>query len=157
MYPILISSPFPNNLTISRISVYLSGFYPFIMEPIPEEQVQAVPQSDMPAEVIVSSEDANTKSTDEKQDLLIQAVDLSPGRAGRSMEWNHKDIEKIQDPERSTVEFVSNGLTGCHMDEILQQKSDQFIQKGRQIIILTAAGKPVYCYGREDDDLSSMG
>ena len=41
------------------------------------------------------------------------------------------------------------------MDEILQQKSDQFIQKGRQIIILTAAGKPVYCYGRDEDDLSS--
>ena len=125
------------------------------MEQTQEEQVQNAAQSDTPAEVIVSSEDANTTSTDEKQDVLIQSVDFSPSRAGKTVEWIGEDIEKIQDPERSPREFVTNGLTGCHMDEILQQKSDQFIQKGRQIIILTAAGKPVYCYGREEDDLSS--
>ena len=126
------------------------------MEPAQEEQIQSVSQSDTPAEVIMSSEDVNNESTDEKQSVLIHSVDFSSSRAGSSIEWVSEDVEKIQDPERSPIEFVTNGLTGCHMDEILQEKSDQFIQKGRQIIILTAAGKPVYCYGRAEDDLSSM-
>ena len=46
------------------------------MELAQEEQVQSVVQSDTPAEVIVSSEDANAKTTDEKQKLLSQSVDF---------------------------------------------------------------------------------
>ena len=63
---------------------------------------------------------------------------------------------KIADPEGRSQEFVSNGLIGCHMEEVLQEKAKQFINTKKQIIILTPAGKPVYSYGYNEDDLARM-
>ena len=63
---------------------------------------------------------------------------------------------KIADPERRSQEFVSNGLIGCHMEEVLQEKAKQFINTKKQIISITPAGKPVYSYGYNEDDLARM-
>ena len=65
------------------------------------------------------------------------------------------DVVKIEDPERHSRECISNGLVGCHMEDVLRQHSEEFIQKKKQIIVLTSAGKPVYCYGRNEEDLTS--
>ena len=62
---------------------------------------------------------------------------------------------KIEDPERHSKECISNGLVGCHMEDMLREHSEEFIQKKKQIIVLTSAGKPVYCYGRNEEDLTS--
>lgn len=62
---------------------------------------------------------------------------------------------KIADPERRSSEFVSNGLIGCHMEDVLQEKAKLFINEKKQIIILTPAGKPVYYYGQNEDNLPS--
>lgn len=42
------------------------------------------------------------------------------------------------------------------MEEVLQEKAKQFINTKKQIIILTPAGKPVYSYGYNEDDLARM-
>ena len=63
---------------------------------------------------------------------------------------------KIADPERRSVEFVSNGLAGCHMEELLEENVKDFTIPKKQVIILTAAGKPVYSYGRDESDISGM-
>lgn len=65
-------------------------------------------------------------------------------------------LEKIADPERRSVEFVSNGLTGCHVEDVLEEHLSSFVNSKKQVIILTLAGKPVYSYGRNEDDLPSL-
>ncbi|KNB43762.1 vacuolar fusion protein MON1-like protein [Blastocystis sp. subtype 4] len=42
------------------------------------------------------------------------------------------------------------------MEEVLQEKAKQFINTKKQIIILTPAGKPVYSYGYNEDDLAHI-
>lgn len=63
---------------------------------------------------------------------------------------------KIEDPERVSHECVSNMLTGCHLDDALEENKSSFINGKKQLIILTAAGKPVYSYGRDEEDLASI-
>ena len=61
---------------------------------------------------------------------------------------------KIADPERVSVEVISNVLTGCHMEEVLEENAGNFMIEKKQLIILTEAGKPVYAYGRDESDLA---
>lgn len=61
---------------------------------------------------------------------------------------------KIEDPERISREFIPNMLAGSHLDDVLENHIDTFISGKKQLIILTAAGKPVYSYGREEEDLA---
>ncbi|KAK8791248.1 hypothetical protein WA171_002196, partial [Blastocystis sp. BT1] len=92
--------------------------------------------------------DSHTSESDSQRmdkNVLTKSKDISPSRA-----------MKIADPERRSQEFVSNGLIGCHMEEVLQEKAKQFINTKKQIIILTPAGKPVYSYGYNEDDLAHI-
>ena len=61
---------------------------------------------------------------------------------------------KLKDPERLSRENLSNKLTVSHMDDLLEENIESFISKHKQLIILTSAGKPVYSYGREEEDLA---
>ena len=65
-------------------------------------------------------------------------------------------IVKIQDPERISREFVSNAMSGSHSDDVLDQNIDSYLTHKKQLIILTAAGKPVYSYGRDEEDLARL-
>lgn len=65
-------------------------------------------------------------------------------------------IEKIADPERKSMDFISNGLVGCHVEDVLEEHLSSFVNSKKQVIVLTLAGKPVYSYGRKEDDLPSM-
>ena len=60
---------------------------------------------------------------------------------------------KIADPERLSVEVISNVLTGCHMEEVLEENAGNFmIEKAAEE--KAEAGKPVYAYGRDESDLA---
>ena len=61
---------------------------------------------------------------------------------------------KLKDPERLSRESLSNKLTVSHMDDLLEENIDSFTTTHKQLIILTSAGKPVYSYGREEEDLA---
>lgn len=65
-------------------------------------------------------------------------------------------LVKIADPERPSMEVISNVLTGCHMEEVLEENAGNFMIEKKQLIILTEAGKPVYAYGRDESDLARM-
>ena len=52
------------------------------------------------------------------------------------------------------MEVISNVLTGCHMEEVLEENAGNFMIEKKQLIILTEAGKPVYAYGRDESDLA---
>lgn len=141
---------------LASIPVYLHDILIPIMESNLVESVTNASVSESPAEEITPCLDTDARVVNQTQNVLLHANELSSSRAGMCVFANVDCSEKIVDPERVSREFISNGLTGCHMEDVLQEKASQFIQKGRQIIILTAAGKPVYCYGRDEDDLSSM-
>lgn len=63
---------------------------------------------------------------------------------------------KIQDPERLSRERISNVLSASHLDDVLEENINSFISGKKQLIILTSAGKPVYSYGREEEDLARI-
>ncbi|KAK8810338.1 hypothetical protein WA538_002912 [Blastocystis sp. DL] len=111
------------------------------MEGAPQTQTKSSEQIKNGNQVSVMS----TGTKEEKNTEIAVQPDLSPRRA-----------MKIEDPERHSRECISNGLVGCHMEDVLRQHSEEFIQKKKQIIVLTSAGKPVYCYGRNEEDLTSI-
>ena len=54
------------------------------------------------------------------------------------------------------MDFISNGLVGYHVEDVLEEHLSSFVSAKKQVIVLTLAGKPVYSYGRKEDDLPSM-
>ena len=54
------------------------------------------------------------------------------------------------------MDFISNGLVGCHVEDVLEEHLSSYVSAKKQVIYLTLAGKPVYSYVRKEDDLPRM-